>query len=524
MVDKTAAQARSGIEAFLAMLGICLVVMLTALDQTVVGTAMPRIVAELQGFEYYSWVGSGYLLTSAVAVPLTGRLGDLYGRKPFVLLAIVAFTAASVLCGAARSMPELVLARALQGIGGGMLIGTTFASITDLFPDTARRIRWMAMVTTTFGLSNAVGPMLGGFMTEHWGWRSVFYVNLPVGVLAAWVVTRYLPRFPGHRQPGEKIDWLDALLLAASLTMLLMALEDGRRIGYTSFGFAGLLLLGLAAGSWFIWRLPRVAAPIVPPRMVAIPAVRRLMVLSFLCGTVMFMLVFYMPLLLQGGFGFSPKAAGLLLTPLAVGIPVGSLINGRLLPRIAWGHKLLAGGFVLLAIGCFLISLLDAHSSTLAVIVTLGICGMSFGFQFPNLNLQMQSAVVRSDVGIGAALVNTLRMFGSMLAASLTALLVSARYESGVASLLSGMGEVAGRAQQWLGNPQVLIRDSDQKALAEVLAGMPVNVPQILDHARLGLVSGIHIAVYVGLALALLGAWLALALPPLPLRDSPAKS
>lgn len=503
---------------FLSMLGICFVVMLTALDQTVVGTAMPRIVAELQGFEYYSWVGACYLLTSAVAVPLTGRLGDLYGRKPFVLLAIVSFTAASALCGAARSMPELIIARSLQGIGGGMLIGTTFASITDLFPDTARRIRWMAMVTTTFGISNAIGPMLGGFMTEHWGWRSVFYVNLPIGIIAAWVVTRYLPRFPGHRQPGEKIDWLDAVLLAVGLSALLLALEDGNRIGYASFGFAGLLILGLAAGSAFVWRLPRVSAPIVPPRMVAIPAVRLLMILSFLSGLVMFMLVFFLPLLLQGGFAHSPKAAGLLMTPLAVGIPIGSFINGRLLPRLSWGHKLMACGFGVLALGCFLVSVLDAHSHAIVIMGVLGLCGLSFGFQFPNLNLQMQAAVARSDVGAGAALVNTMRMFGSMLSASLTAMLVNARYEAAVNPLLARLGEVAGRAKPWLENPQVLIRQSDQKALADVLAGMPIDVAQLIDQARVGLIGGVQFALYIGIVLSLVSVWIALKLPPMELK------
>jgi EmrB/QacA subfamily drug resistance transporter len=516
MVEKN--QQLAGREAFFSMLGICFVVMLTALDQTVVGTAMPRIVAELQGFEYYSWVGACYLLTSAVAVPLTGRLGDMYGRKPFVLLAIVSFTAASALCGAARSMPELILARALQGIGGGMLIGTTFASITDLFPDTGRRIRWMAMVTTTFGLSNAVGPMLGGFMTEHLGWRSVFYVNLPIGVIAAWVVTRYLPRFPGHRQPGEKIDWLDAVLLAAGLSALLLALEDGGRLGYTSIWFAGLLILGLGAGSAFIWRLPRVSAPIIPPRMVAIGAVRRLMILSFLSGLVMFMLVFFLPLLLQGGFAHSPKSAGMLMTPLAVGIPVGSFINGRLLSRLSWGHKLMACGFVALALGCFLLCLLDAQSGSIPIMAVLGLCGLSFGFQFPNLNLQMQAAVERSDVGAGAALVNTMRMFGSMLSATLTALLVNTCYESAVAGLLAKLGAVAGRARPWLENPQVLIRQSDQKALAEVLTGMPVDVSKLIDLARIGLIDGIHVALYVGIALALVSAWVALKLPPMELK------
>lgn len=503
-------------QTFLAMLGICLVVMLTALDQTVVVTALPKIVSDLQGFSYYSWVGSGYLLTSAIFLPLTGKLGDLYGRKRFVVGAIVIFTLASVLCGAAQNMPQLVIARALQGIGGGMVMGTTFASITDLFPDTARRITWMAMGTTSFGISNAVGPMLGGFLTEHWGWRSVFFVNLPVGVAACWVVQNCLPSFPGHRQGDERIDWLDALLMAVALGALMLALEDGRTLGYGSMAFWSLVTLFTLAGGWFGWRLQHVSSPIFPPRILRLAAAQRLIILALLTGSVLFMLVFYVPLLLQGGFGHSPRSAGLLLTPLALGIPIGSLINGRLLSRIRWGHKLLSCGMLALALGCFLLTRLSATAPDGQVLAVLGLCGMSFGFQFPNLNLQMQSAVERRDVGVGAALVNTMRTFGSMFAASLTALLVNASYTAAVARLLSQPGAEAARAL--LASPQVLIRESDQAALAAGLHPLGIDPLTLLAQARAGLVAGVHHALLVGLVLALAGALIGWKLPPLPLE------
>lgn len=504
-----------GRPAFMAMLGICFMVMLTALDQTVVGTALPRIVADLQGFKYYSWIGSGYLLTSAICLPLTGKLGDMYGRKPFVLGAVAAFTLASLLCGAAQNMPQLVIARALQGIGGGMVIGTAFASITDLFPDTARRITWMAMVTTTFGLSNAIGPMLGGFLTEHLGWRSVFYVNLPVGLIAVWMVWHYLPRFPGHREAGERIDWFDAVLLAIAMSALLLALEDGRTLGYGSAAFWGLVVVGAVATAWFARRLTQVAAPILPPRVLALSAVRRLIMLALLGGSVLFMLVFYMPLMLQGGFGRSPRAAGLLLTPLAVGIPIGSLINGRLLSRIAWGHKLMSCGFVVLAIACLFVSRLAASDPDWLILVVLTVCGMSFGFQFPNLNLQMQLAVERRDIGVGSALINTTRMTGSMIAASLTAVIVNSHFANAVRHALPEAGLAQARAL--LSTPQILIRTDDQIAFAALLKGLPLDPSAILNVARSGLVAGVQTAALVGVLLALCGAVIAWKLPPLPL-------
>ena len=156
------------------MLGISLVIVLIALDQKVVGTAMPSIVADLKGYSLYPWIAAVYLLTNAIFTPIIGRLGDIHGRKPFLIAAIVLFTAASVFCGMASSMLALVFARALQGAGGGMLIGSAFASVPDLFPDLKQRVRWQVLLSSAFGISSAIGPALGGLMTEHIGWRMFF--------------------------------------------------------------------------------------------------------------------------------------------------------------------------------------------------------------------------------------------------------------------------------------------------------------------------------------------------------------
>src|SRR6201996_1470750 len=174
--------------ALFAMLGIGLVNMLVALDQTVVSTALPSIVAELHGFEYYAWIASAYLLASVVTVPVFGRLGDYFGRKRFVIAAVIVFTVASLLCGVATSMPFLVVARGLQGVGGGMMVGTAFASIPDLFPDPRERVRWQVVMAASYGIGTAAGTSLGGFLSEHYGWRSTFLVNLPVGAAALYFI------------------------------------------------------------------------------------------------------------------------------------------------------------------------------------------------------------------------------------------------------------------------------------------------------------------------------------------------
>src|SRR5690554_6463227 len=185
--DAVKADARPFHHTLRAVLGLCVVAMMVAVDQTVVGTALPTVVAELQGFELYAWVATAYLLASVVTVPIFGRLGDFYGRKPFVIASIIVFSLGSVLCGLADTMLQLVLARAIQGVGGGMLLGTAFACIPDLFPDPHVRLRWQILFSAAFGVANGIGPTLGGFLTQYAGWRSVFFVNLPLGLIGLFI-------------------------------------------------------------------------------------------------------------------------------------------------------------------------------------------------------------------------------------------------------------------------------------------------------------------------------------------------
>ena len=181
-------------ESLWAMVGLGFVTMMVAIDQTVVSTALPTVVAELRGFQLYAWVTTAYLLTSIITIPIFGRLGDFYGRQPFVVASIVLFLISSVLCGIAQSMVHLVLGRALQGVAGGMMLGTAFAVVPDLFPDPRVRLRWQVILSSSFGIANAVGPTLGGFLTYYLGWRAVFFMNLPIGLLGLYFVLRYVPR------------------------------------------------------------------------------------------------------------------------------------------------------------------------------------------------------------------------------------------------------------------------------------------------------------------------------------------
>src|SRR5690606_2882108 len=207
-------------ESSLAMLGLSFVTMMVAIDQTVVGTALPTVVAELRGFQFYAWVTTAYLLTSIITIPIFGRLGDYYGRKPFVVASIVLFLIASIFCGLAQSMVQLVAGRALQGVAGGMMLGTAFAVVPDLFPDPRVRLRWQGILSSAFGIANAVGPSLGGFLTYYLGWRTVFFMNVPLGLLGLFFVAKHVPRVRQMQADNIRLDWVGVILIALALTGL----------------------------------------------------------------------------------------------------------------------------------------------------------------------------------------------------------------------------------------------------------------------------------------------------------------
>ncbi len=491
-------------ESLLAILGIAFVTMLVALDQTVVGTALPTIVAELRGFDLYAWVATSYLLASVITVPIFGRLGDYFGRKPFVIASIILFTGASLLCGAAHQMISLVIARGLQGIGGGMLVGTAFASIPDLFPDPHVRLRWQVLMSSAFGIANAIGPSLGGFLTQYYGWRSVFYVNLPIGLLSLFFVWRFLPHLRNSKHKGRiQLDWLGALLIALSLGALQMLVEVLPKQGLSG---ETLALGALAVASFYtLWYWERRAAqPILPLDMFSNLALSALFLLATLGGFSMFALLFYAPLLLQGGFGMTPQGAGLTITPLVVCITIGSITNGRIVTRLRNPNAMLYVGFALLALSCLGVAV-STHETPHWMLFLVMLCGgLGLGFVMPNLTVFGQQVAGREHLGIATALLQSLRMVGGMLGTALTGALVTHLYRQGVHAAL-----VDAQAQSWFktfSDPEILIDREAQSSLLTQLAHAGQNGALLLEHARESLVSGIHL----GLALAALVAFAAM--------------
>src|ERR671935_3112897 len=312
--------------------GTMMALLLAALDQTIVGTAMPRIVAELNGLNYYSWVITAYLVASTVMVPIAGKLGDLFGRKPFLLAGMIGFVLASALCGQSQNMAELVAFRGLQGVFGGVLFASVFATLADLFPPHVRA-RMQGIFGGIFGLASVVGPTIGGYLTDNVGWRWVFYVNVPVGILAVIAVTLFIPRTK-HESSWRDIDFAGAGLLAVALVPMLIAFSITRDHDILSPEVLGLLAFSAAAWIVFFFVERREAHPMVPFTLFTNRTFAVSSIVGFLVAFGMFGAILYVNLIYQGVLGIPATNSGLLITPLMVGMIVSSIVTGQLMVRI----------------------------------------------------------------------------------------------------------------------------------------------------------------------------------------------
>jgi len=499
-------------QSLLAMLGLAFVAMLVALDQTIVGTAMPHIVAELRGFDLYAWVATSYMLASVITIPIFGRLGDLYGRKRFLLAAIALFTVASVLCGLANTMLMLVIARGVQGIGGGILIGTIFASVADLFPDARLRLRWLVFVSTAFGLSNIVGPTLGGLLTQYGGWRQVFFVNVPIGIVSFLFVQHYLPNVRQSRVGQHiRLDWLGAIVIALTFGALQLLIEflpdDG--ITATTSSLA-VIALGGAVTMWFWER--RMGYPIVPVDMLVDRKLAALFAMSLLGGFGLFSLVFYVPLLFQGGYAMSPHDSGMLITPLVLGTTIGTIANNRIVTRIRRANIIMYVGFALFALASLSVLVITGTAPHLVWMTCMLVSGLGLGLVGANLTIFSQQIVPRDNLGAATALLQSLRTFGGMLGTAITGALLGQLYVRGVHRSLD-----AYQATQWFksfASPELLIDRKEQVALVGRLIEAGHAGDAMMDAARNALVESIHAGMAIAAATAILGLCLVWFVPP----------
>jgi len=401
---------------------------LAALDQTIVSTALPTIVGELGGLDHLSWVVTAYLLAATVSTPLYGKLGDMLGRKPVFIAAIVIFLAGSMLAGLSQTMIQLILFRALQGLGAGGLIVGAQSILADIIPP-RRRGRYMGLMGAVFAVSSVAGPLLGGFLVDNLSWRWVFYVNMPIGALALVIVITRLHLHVPHTR--HAIDYLGAGLLAGGVgALILMTTWGGNQYAWGSPEIVGLALGGVAMLVAFIWQERRAAEPIIPLTLFESGTFRLASGMGFMIGMAMFGAIIYLPLFLQLVYGASPTSSGLRMIPLMGGLLTAAILSGRAITRFGRYKIFPLVGTVVLVLGMFLLSRLDADSDAWVASLYMAIVGVGLGLIMQVLVLIVQNDARPQDIGVVTSTATFFRSVGGSFGVALFGAIFASRLAS----------------------------------------------------------------------------------------------
>jgi EmrB/QacA subfamily drug resistance transporter len=503
----------------LTVIGLMLSLLLAALDQTIVGTAMPRIIAELQGFEHYAWVTTAYLLTSTTVVPISGKLSDMYGRKVFLLASAALFVLTSALCGLSQDMTQLIVFRGAQGIAGGVLTSTVFTVISQIFPP-AERGRYQGIFSGIFGLASIVGPLIGGYLTDNLSWRWVFYVNLPIGLIALVVLWLSFPNIrPVSR--AREIDFLGAITLVLGVVPLLLALSwGGNDYAWGSPVIIGLFVVAAVMLVLFGLIESRVAEPIIPLSLFS-NSIVSVSVAAMICMSMgMFGTILFIPLFIQGVIGTNATQSGTVLMPMMITMILASIVSGQLISRT--GRYKLPGvfGMAVMAIGLYLLSQMGPDTDYLTVVRNMVIVGLGMGPTMPVFTLAAQNAVKMNQLGVVTSLTQFARSIGSTIGVALFGSLLANQFSPAFRAALPAevAAAVPPQVLAQFQNPQVLLNPQ----LAAVLQQQtpPAIFSALFTAIKAGLVSSLHDVFLLGAVLGALGLLIVLFLKELPLRKT----
>ena len=474
------------------MAGLMLALFLVALDQTIVGTALPKIIADLEGFSQYAWVTTAYLLASTAMIPVVGKLGDIYGRKWFILAGIAIFLLGSVLCGLAWGMTELIVFRGIQGLGAGFIFSNIFTSVADVFPDPARRAKYQGIFFGVFSLSSVIGPTLGGWITDNLDWRWVFYINVPLGIFSLFVLPIVLPQSGQRRR--AKIDYLGAVTITVSVVALLLALSwvgegydwDATRV---IVGFVvSAVLLGI-----FIPIELRAAEPIIPLSLFKNRVFTSAALLMFLVGIGMFGIILYTPLFVQGSLGKSATGSGTILTPLVFAMTGVGIVGGQVIACVKRVKPFTLLGTILMTLGVYFLTTLDVDSGTGTVALFLVVTGLGLGLIMPTATLAVQSTVDRKVIGVATSATQFIRSLGSTVGTAVIGSLVTKGYAEDLVA--NAPSQAPGQLVSALENPQALVSEEARDALSNAASAFPGDqqlVDEVIMVAREALSDSIH--------------------------------
>jgi EmrB/QacA subfamily drug resistance transporter len=478
---------------------ILLALFLFALDQTVVGTALPRIVTDLQGNNLYTWVVTVYLLTATISGPVYGKLSDLFGRRPIIIFAVSLFLIASVLSGLSQQMWQLILFRGLQGLGGGAVFPVALAVVADLYTP-AERGKYLGLFGAVFGLSSLLGPGIGGFITDQFSWHWIFFVNVPLGAIALIIMWRLLPTI---RRPeaNRNIDYLGAVAFALAIAPFLVGLTNKQTGQWADPAVGGLILLGLAFGAVFIWIESRAQEPIVPLGLFKIRAFTISVTGMFMAAFGFFGAVIFLPRWFQSVAGASATESGYNLLPLLAALIFSAIVSGQIVARVGRYKVLMFGSLLVLAVGLFMLTNLRADTDRRTLWLWMVIAGLGIGPSFAVFTLIVQNAVESTCVGVATASLTFFQQIGGTIGLTIAGTVFAGRMVTEVPAQLANAGVP----------PQVVAQFSSGSAGAidvtgtgdlgkHILASLPAQAQASIAPLIPNIVDGIHRAFSIALA------------------------
>ena len=507
------------------LIAVLLAVFLSALDQTIVGTALPRIVDDLKGNEFYTWVVTIYLLTATISGPIYGKLSDLFGRRPMVMFGVSLFLIGSALSGISQEMWQLVAARGLQGLGAGAIFPIALAVIGDLFTPTERG-KYQGLFGAVFGISALIGPALGGFLTDNFSWHWVFFVNLPIGAVALVIIWRLLPPIR-HPERARSIDYLGSVVFAAALVPILIGLTNKRTLEWNDPWVGGLILVGMAFSALFVWVESRASEPILPLSLFRNRSISVSLIAVFLASFGFFGAIIFIPLWFQTVLGSSATQSGYQILPLLAGLIISSVVSGQVISRTGRYRWLIVVAMALVAAGLALMTQLRGDTSLSEMWLWMVVAGMGIGPSLAAFTIVVQNAAPFAQLGAATGALTFFRQVGGTVGLAIGGTLFAAALTSELPPELAAAGvpqEIATRfASSAAGSDFSSVGD----LAAQILASVPEQFRPAVEPFVPNIVNGFHNAFSIAIGGALwigvvaaIGATVAtlLFLPELPLR------
>lgn len=504
------------------MAGTLLGLFTAAMDQTIVSTSMPRIIGDLGGFGLFSWVGTSFMLTSTTTVPIVGKLSDMYGRKPFYMAGIIILLAGSALAGSSQNVEQLIAFRVIQGFGAGMIMGIAFAIVGDVFVP-AERGRWAGLMSGVFASASVLGPLIGGGLTDNVDWRWVFYVNLPLGALALFIL---FVGMPNVRPPQKaRLDYRGILLLVATVVPMLMALSwAGSKYDWLSLPIVALLSWTAVGLVVFTYAELRADEPILPMALFKNRVFTVSGLVTLLMGFALMGSLFYMPLLVQGVIGASATNSGLVTMPMMVAMAISSAITGQILSRVGRYRVLGVLGLSVLVLGSFMMSRLTVNSTEMDARYAMVVLGIGFGMSIPLFMYAVQNSVPYRNMGVATSSMQFLRAVGGTMGVAVMFSIIQAQYHDALVEKVPTAVTSRPDLAKELSDPQFLLNVPALVRVQEAVATIPGNTEQLMSATIFGvrdaLAGSITDAFFIAIFVVAASVLVAVFMKDIPIRTS----